>query len=1144
MSKSTEEVSELLKQIETCMKKDDSILDDTKDEYIEIEDITITSSINSSSTAQIPTSESTSIKSSDFQENEFDYLSQDEVDPEVNIFLHNFSQVAERDIETFDDAIKEYEIAKQQNDCTDPNEVTSFIMEYNKHFNVAVTSLNDIIDITEALIGTNTSKSKASKIINKKIDRINDNNDFYQKQCQEQQLQINELQNEISKLESERDQIKFSDYATSEKISHLEHQLESANMQLSSANDQNKRLELTKNNLEKAYSSLESLMESQIKETSVLIDQREALITLLHQQTQLHSQQDQIIESFKQDKSLENNIIKQSNKPKSEINPVIIENDNSYEDLALIVRELSEKLEYSISNDIISIRDANHMTPQQKILQITQYMCNYTNHLEEEIKVLNKSIDKTATTVKRAEEGKNQILRLFEGEIRFIEKLLHSTDLQNVVFYRDSQGSSLILDPASQIELARHCAMCHKLIEDTYSINETDNLDGIVDDPSNIFALLHVDDIGSRVSAILSKFEENEENRELYDMFIAQILMNNVLHNHVLDLQAQVMYNKHENQKLQNEIDSFSEKLAVNEEANKLKRKFMKYEKRMRKAVSQIIPVEQEQDLVAVIQNLQQTMKEDKEKSDQQVIEINKQHKKIMASLEQLKQKLKRRDAKIQNLTEENQQLQNEIQAHITFREECENQVKQEIEKIKAEHLSQLDDKNKQIKIIEEQKAEIQQKQENFEQQHQKEKEQLETNAKNLSNSITQYQSQIESLNKEKERKSNEIKQLEGEIQQSKSNYDQRIKSTNDKMKEVKRKYEDLMQELKQERERNNDLLRTIQETDDKVQKATSELEEAKIGKRTLEIRLKANEEKYQNEKKTLQSQLIAKMTSFQTDFEKKKKEEEDIVSNERIAIMQLLSKHISVRGSGKTLLSCINELVGLIDEANTTRIHYLQIFDDISKTQKLLGIDSTSSVYNTVKKILDDLSIATDKRNEFINISQSMKEANEKLKSDLKAVSSRLNTNCQWEQWAKRMHRLFHEAQCSNFSTEQLRLSLEEAILASVSQRSLLYRVQTLREEKKAFVKFNKAILTERNTPHASWGSILTIYKAVKRLQILAGCVPIQVGSIQPSVSSLKQQEKRSTRKHRSRSSSSSDSIQQHHVHHSHNRSLFSIET
>ena len=77
------------------------------------------------------------------------------------------------------------------------------------------------------------------------------------------------------------------------------------------------------------------------------------------------------------------------------------------------------------------------------------------------------------------------------------------------------------------------------------------------------------------------------------------------------------------------------------------------------------------------------------------------------------------------------------------------------------------------------------------------------------------------------------------------------------------------------------------------------------------------------------------------------------------------------------------------------------------------------------------------------------------------------------------------------------LRQTLEEIILNTISSRSTLGKMEILRQEKRLMTKYEPRFLNlSSNSNLNSITPLLIVITAIKRLQKLAGCVPISAES------------------------------------------------
>jgi hypothetical protein len=101
-----------------------------------------------------------------------------------------------------------------------------------------------------------------------------------------------------------------------------------------------------------------------------------------------------------------------------------------------------------------------------------------------------------------------------------------------------------------------------------------------------------------------------------------------------------------------------------------------------------------------------------------------------------------------------------------------------------------------------------------------------------------------------------------------------------------------------------------------------------------------------------------------------------------------------------------------------------------------------------------------------------------------------------QWENWAQRLLVVVRDCGARGLSSEQLRLALEDSLLASAASRVMFCRLEMLRDEKKLLLRFGSGIMAEKGNRRPQWNSILIALIYIRRMQKMAATLPISFDS------------------------------------------------
>jgi chromosome segregation ATPase len=308
-----------------------------------------------------------------------------------------------------------------------------------------------------------------------------------------------------------------------------------------------------------------------------------------------------------------------------------------------------------------------------------------------------------------------------------------------------------------------------------------------------------------------------------------------------------------------------------------------------------------------------------------------------------------------------------------------------------------------------------------------------------------------------------------------------------------------------------------------KLNELQAELDTLKLCQRSLELQLRTNQERFEDEKRVLSSQLTAKLVSYQNDFDRIIHEKEE---HERSLITAILTESCKCCESSHTdPVESVRQLCQQFTELSQTRSQYLESLEALMSAQDLLGIDgSPNSITRAIHRLLNELNDTKALNAKLREAEASFKTDRTKLQAQLRMAENQSVAANQWTIWARRIHSIVYSTCSNNLQIEELRSSLEEAIVLSVAHRSFLFKMESLREQKKALLMFDRVLLIESARETIRIRAIILILVAVRRMQQSAGCVPIGIGP-SPPTGMAGQERSTDDRKHRKGSSRSRSS-------------------
>lgn len=1094
MEGSDESIDAIMKQIKEFTERNDLSSSDTPvdDQPAIPPEITASSSTDS----KPPTdSDLTSDQSFDL-DSESVPAATDKDDTEVPFFLLKVGKICGKDFETLDDVAREMKSLKYA-PSADDSDIANFLKEFNLRFSVAADTLEEVLDLMEVIQNTGVPMQKEEcemcAIQHDKTSVYEQQNRELVEQNHELKCEVETLKRKITEMESAAMCARVDSYGSDDKVTALKHELAKSEAQVKCLKSRVDVLTQGKANAEKAYIGLEELLNTQISETTRLSQQREDLVALLRRQNEIC----QNYEQFSNERALPVVPVKKSAAPQIKVVEKVIKPDY-VELLVRVCQQVNDRLPNYVVQEVHRIKDTS-APADNRIITIIQFLIDYCLDIQKRADDAAKETKGADGEVKAAQKTTQRILRAFENELRFLQKLVTSNDLQDVVFFRPNTGTSLVLDTESKKELIRHSVLVSKFIEEnvgSYTREQVENLATVSGeiDVDNVIGIMESHSFEEHVRSLIEVIEksENINNEFLYDIFFAQAIMNEVLQKHAQSLQLQVSYVTHENQKLQSELSTLDETSAAMEDAGKVIKKLQRREKKLRRELERRIQKEEEEaDPVVVDQPPREEVvvpsshkhRDDPEDIldgyEAQIRELRSERAKFV----QIENTYK---ATIGNMTSEMKKKEEEIAA---IREDFNNKAENWKEKL-------LMVKNS-LQVLKEDREALRQSFEELERVHQVEVGNFATKVKAFDDKVKLIEREFQAEKAEKDELKSENATLSQNLQTIQQEFQCQIDKLKNRVIVLQNQYETTLKECQKLRQTNEELAISREDSAQKVQELQSELESVTIMKRAVEMKLRTDAERFENEKRTLSSQLTAKMTAVKNEFQELLDKQEEKHSEQIHAILEASQDY---NDSTTDPVSIVATLRSRLKELEEKQDLYLSVLEDYAAIKDALGNGAQTSSISAIRRIQDELTLEHAENERLKNTITELNNSIENQQRECRLAKTDVASTQTWERWARRIYSVMNESNIATLSSDQLRTALEEAVFAAIGQRSILFKMFVLREEKKAFVKFSKQILTDKSRFMSSLRPIILVCSAVKRLQARAGCLPLVVGSKIPA--------------------------------------------
>jgi chromosome segregation ATPase len=297
---------------------------------------------------------------------------------------------------------------------------------------------------------------------------------------------------------------------------------------------------------------------------------------------------------------------------------------------------------------------------------------------------------------------------------------------------------------------------------------------------------------------------------------------------------------------------------------------------------------------------------------------------------------------------------------------------------------------------------------------------------------------------------------------------------------------EDLRLHLSQAEARSHDL-------EQQNEQLSADIRDSLIRQKSLDLKVRALEERSEREQKTQAIHSSAKLEQLQKECDAKLQKIQACELESIRKFVEFVNREYRCAFTPSPLDAFLSSLCKYFGESYERETVYADTIGDLVRTRQILGISSSAPISAPIEHLFDERNrLRTDVRQLESGV-RAEREKTEQISKTLARFEDDVAALRQWEAWAKRLHRIVHSTVCVTVSSEQLRMSLEETLLGAVSHRSLLNRLTSLRYQKKLLVAVDREALVRRGELRPSLFALVAICMAGLRMQRIAGCIKME---------------------------------------------------
>lgn len=975
-----------------------------------------------------------------------------------------------------------------ENPFVQNDDISSFCKKFNKKVGVATNTLDEVMEMVEIILSSQAAEANGAN--DQALEKLRTRNKALKVKHNELRAEFSRVVSQNDNLQTSIDELRYENHRLTEELALSQQRLAASQQETNDMKERLAREAKGRNLLEGNIANLGDIIQNQLTDAAELTGQRDRLIDIV-------KMQNQVIQKF--DRALAKTVEENSELKQKVSEPVPVpefESDLPMA-LAILTRSVCDRLP-TMEGQMSVIRDDTECDIPKKIETIV-------DHLSSEI-VKNESgwanekgkIADLEKTVNELRDKCVNVLALFGEEVQFMQKLAHSNDLQDCIFFRPERADTLNLDESTKSEWIRHCARVSKYIEETIPTLNVDQVSDAFSDyqnviPTEIFDFMSSDCMEKKMRGFMSRIEANPslEIHELFMMFCAQAFTNDILQNHAVELRLRRDLAIREMNQMKSDFVAAQESLKS---AQKIIRRFEKREEKTISLIADNFEFEKKGSLLSIVKGVLGHVEKLREADPDVVRKLQKEKAELVESMNEQIKMIEADLAKAEDLLNEKTQQYEEWMAQKEQEFEEEQLKRQDVEKKLSDAQADF--------------AAVTQEFQEHEEAHQREmadfKETAENMAKELQEKICSLQESLDTAGDALEESAQKIQELKSDKKEAKERIAYLESIQLKSVQALKAKSESLRQEFGKTLEDNRHQMDELRETltiaqserhelQQRNEQLGAELRNAMIEHKALELKLRSNEEKAERDKRTTAVQMAAKLERTQQEANAKLSA---FVEHQQTVLSNFIdfSKE-KCRGEFDDIEDFdqfMETLRRYLDDNHERETVYEETVADIMKVKQALGLSPSDEMFKTVSGLIGDKKRLTK---EAKQAEEALAEQEKRYGSLYKTVSKFENDVAslrQWETWARRIHRIVHESASTSFSSDQLRVALEEALLSSVSHRSIVNRLNSLREQKKALVTVDPHILTTKSDLKPSMMGLIGVCVAALRLQRISGCVRV----------------------------------------------------
>lgn len=796
----------------------------------------------------------------------------------------------------------------------------------------------------------------------------------------------------------------------------FEKKLLNTQTELESAKAMILRLEKGKEGLEEALDASQTIIKEQSSQISELTEQRNQLMKLYKQ---LNDATEHIGDKLQPEP------IKQPKK------------QDEYEILAevsLIVGTDDFKFVGATKRD-------ESKTPLQRTYTIIQHLVDEKRSLEEENRNLKKELKIADVAASNYKKQSLRVLSDFEDEILFLQKLMKSRDLQDVVFFDRMKSTGERLSQDVIDELASHCMSMRMRIEQQIGTLTHDKIDEYLHNAgfetrTGIFDLMeNGDKFATKVQAVFDRVKDSDDlvTQELFDLFVAESIITEITQNYAFELQSRLASQP----RMSSSPYTGDHSSQLREENAQLLKKERKIDRFLTKTLGDCFDGD-------VVKGIRVLLNQIKEESDLEVQKVS--------------QKLQKKNKKLHNLRQQ-------------FNEEREAAKKEVIITLKDEHLK-----------------EVAKMEEHYRQEISKANKDMESQSKEIENLKAKLLKAKQELQEERQGRDDDMNALKKENDEFRRVSQRSIEKIKQKTGGLRSQFEAALTELKTKNCEINQLKEAIRRIECEKAEALSQVDRMRTEYKTMQTKIKIITDEASTREGSYATQLTTQKNASRMEIERLQRQ----ISDTKESILQKIGQLFQgISGCERGSIEQRLDAIGFAyRDALANQKIYAEMIDDIGNVQSLLDLERGDPISRRVKTLVEENKDLQMQIRQLKTTANNRAGTTEKLQTEVDRLRNQIAALKQWQIWASRLNSVVKDVSSVNLTDERLRQSLEELVLNSRNSHSTSVKNRMLLDEKRLLRRFGSDLLYTHVSHRPSMGSLLLAIVSIRRIQAVAGCL------------------------------------------------------